>query len=162
MKIDLARAKREVRDYLQKRLARFGQKHPTVAVNKLILWGYGFGKIVHVRLETSDDETVFGESEYEYEENEYGGGVRFDEYWPNFYAGEEGEPYEIALENGKTVTTFQSKEGNNAIDNPLFNMLKEVLNEADLQGLKKGRSLKLAVEMGSSELEEEWMYKKRA
>jgi hypothetical protein len=158
MKIDFARTKREVREYLQKRLARFGQKHPGVSVNKLILWGYGFGKIVHVRLETSDDGAVFGDADYEYEENEYGSGVRFDEYWPDFYACKEGEPYEIALENGKTVTTYQSKEGNNAIDKPLFNLLKEVLMQTDLADLKKAGSLMLAVEMGSSDLEETWNY----
>jgi len=158
MNIDFAKTKYEVREYLQKTLARLSAKHPTVRVKKLILWGYGFGKIVHVRLETSDDKAVFGGKPGEYDDDEFGRGVSFQETWPDFYAAGEDESLELALEDGSIVTTSW-REGNDAIDKPFFNLLKEILREADLTGLNKMKRLQLSVEMGSSPLEETWIYR---
>ena len=162
MKIDFARTKADVRDCLQKTLSEFSKKHPRVQVKKLALWGYGFGKVVKVTMETSDDDAVFGGVHGEYAAKEVGPGVTFDSFWPDFYAVEDSEPYEITLEDGTVTKTYQSKVGNDAIDKPLFKLLQEVLAEADLASVNKTKSLKLAVEMGCSGLQKAWKYKPSA
>jgi hypothetical protein len=136
-------------------IVQFSSKHPMVRVNKLSLWGYGFGKVAHVLVETSDDKAVFGGRHGEYNDNEITRGVRFD-WWPDFYACAENEPYEIHMPDGQVVKTFQSQEGNDAIDRPFFGLLMEVLKEADLHLLNKGKPFILGVEMGSSGLQETW------
>jgi hypothetical protein len=155
MKLDFAKTKRAVRDMLDESLSRFHREHPSVKIHKLCLWGYGFGKVAHVLLETSDDKAVFGGRYGEYNDNEFGRGVTF-EWWPDLYSCAEGEPYEIELEDRSVVRTFQSEEGNDAIDRPLFELLKQVLRDADISSVNKGASFALAVEMGSSGLEETW------
>src|SRR5579872_1662741 len=137
-------------------MARFARKHPTVNVKKLRLWGYAFGKTAHVLLETSDDKSVFGDRYGEYNDNEFGRGVHFDEWWPDLYKCEEDEAYEINSENETVITTYKSKEGNDAIDKPLFELLKKILREANFDQVNKASPFVLGVEMGSSALEESW------
>ena len=156
MKIDFVRTKQAIRLMLDDAMDAFAIKHPNVRINKLSLWAYGFGKVAHVLLETSDDKSVFGGRYGEYNDNEFGRGVRFDEWWPDLYACKEDEPYEIQMPDGGVRRTFQSKEGNDAIDKPLFNLLKEVLREADLGKIKRAQPFILSVQMGNSPLEESW------
>ena len=155
MRIDFAQTRLAVEEMLRESIARFRNEHPEVLVKRLTLWGYGFGKCAHVLLETSDDRAVFGGRFGEYNDNEYGR-IYFDDWWPDLYACPEGEPYEIHLHGGAVVRTMQSEQGNDAIDRPLFGLLKDVLAAADLSGVRRDKRLALTVEMGSSGLAESW------
>lgn len=159
MKIDFGQTKVAVKKMLDETLTRFAKEHPNVEIRKLSLWGYGFGKTVHVLLDTSDNHAVFGGRHGEYNDNEFGKGVSFDKFWPNLYECEEDEPYEILHDNGKVVTKYQSRDGNDAIDKPLFALLKEILRDTDVTHIKKSKPLVLAIEMGSSPLQTSWKWR---
>jgi hypothetical protein len=162
MKVDFAKTKQDIVAYLRKQLGRLAKKYPDVKVKLLKLWGDGFHKVVHLCLETSDDETVFGDSSGEYNENEFGSGVRFDDYWPDFYSCAEDEEYEFLMPDGSTRTENPGQDGNAAIDTPLFELLQTILREEDFSNVNKARSLKLAVEMGNGADEAKWTYRKTA
>ena len=61
MDFDFARTQAAVEGMLRESLARLAKNHPDVMVNKLRLWGYGFGGCAHVLINTSDDKAVFGD-----------------------------------------------------------------------------------------------------
>ena len=103
--------------------------------------------------DTNDNKAVFGARFGDYNDNEISRGMHFDDWWPDLYACKEGEAYELHMPDGKVIKTFQSKEGNDAIDRPLFAVLKEI----DLTTLNKSVPFVLGVEMVSSSLAETWI-----
>jgi hypothetical protein len=153
MKIDFVRTDKEVRKYLDETLAEFAQKHPNVKINKIVLWGHGFLKISHVLLVTSDDDSVFGKRTGEYNDNEFGPGVRFDEWWPDFYAGGNDGRYEIQWPDG-TKQVANQEEGDAFINKPFVALLKNILRDADFSHVDKGTPFVRAVQDGDSGEEE--------
>jgi hypothetical protein len=68
-----------------------------------------------------------------------------------------GEEYVFAWPGGTERRTNQAQEGNDAIDLPLFDLLTEILAEANFDGLKRGETLKLCVETSTDE-QRTWIY----
>jgi hypothetical protein len=161
MQVDFTKARRAIEQMLEEKLARFGQLYPGIRINKLTLWGLGFFKIAHVRLATSNDEAVFGDQFGEYNADEFGNPITFDEIWPDFYEKPEDEPYEILLANDKVLTTYPSEVGDEAIDKPFFSLLEEILRNSDLRRINMGSPLTLSVQVGNDYLEKTWCYDDR-
>src|SRR5262245_10866594 len=131
MRIDFAITKANLSEMLQKAISAFRKKHPQVQVKRITLWGLGFQQAAKEILESTDDAAVLGGEESEYNENEFGPGISFDG-WPNFYDRSEGEKFEIHMPDGSTKITDPELDGDEAINWPVFELLKEVLSEANL------------------------------
>lgn len=155
MKIDFAQTKRALQQLLTERLATFRSEHPEVQIQQITLWLFCMGAIAHVRLATTDDDAVFGGQLGEYHESEYGPGLVLD-FWPNFYECAEGELYEFLLPDGSQMTRDPEADGDEAIDRPTFDLLCEILQQADFSQTPATDPLMLKAEIGNGSFEVEW------
>lgn len=138
-------------------IAEFRNRHPNVQIKKIALWGLGFQQVAKVLLETTDDSAVFDGRHGEYVANEFGPGITF-EGWPSFYDRGEGEKYEILMPDGTITITDPDQDGDEAINWPVYELLKAVLSEATFDNISKAIPLTLAVEIGNTDFKSEWTY----
>jgi WD40 repeat protein len=156
VKIDFARTERELLGLVNDRLAYFASKHPDVKLESLGLWGLSFPPVAKLLLKTSDDDAVFGHGEdagYEYVANEHGG-IRFD-WWPDLYDLKDGDHYEIVHEGDWAIDPALLR-GDDAINVPLFWLLKAVLEQVSLKGVKRTKDFQLSAQIGAHWLEVQW------
>ncbi len=98
-----------------------------------------------------DEDWEYGVYDFKFAEYD---GVDF-EWWPNLY--EVGQSFTIKLPNGKVLRRSDDKNGNDAIDKPLFELLKEVLREAlPFKGLKLAKGFRVGVELHDSACVKFW------
>jgi hypothetical protein len=150
---DFVAVKSAIQQLLGKTLKTFTSKQSDVTVTKLGFWAHGFGGVVKVIIHTSDDATVFKDEIEEYVSNEFGGGIQLQ--WPDMYGP--GDENVFAWPGGNERRTNQAKEGNDAIDLPLFDLLVEILQESNFDDVKHQENLELFVEMSNDE-QISWRY----
>jgi hypothetical protein len=143
---DFARTKQVVAQMLDEGLSRFADKHPDEEVACVALLGGSFSAFAYLCIgtpkEVPADLKEGGACAFKY--SEYG---REDfEWWPNLY--EVGPSFTIKLPDGKVLRRSMDKNGNDAIDKPLFELLTEVMIEAlPFNGLTMAKRFRVGVEM---------------
>src|SRR5262245_41021276 len=146
VKIDFVRTERELARFIQNRLALLSSKHPKVVIKRVGLWALSIQKVATLLVETDDDDAVLGNpARYEYVPNEYG--LTWFDWWPDLYELKEGDRYEIPLEEEWEIDT-QLLVGDNAINLPLFALIKKVLEAVSLEGLNLSSDFQLTAEIG--------------
>jgi hypothetical protein len=172
--VDFARTKQVVARMLAKGVARFAKEHPDVEVSCIGLFGQGFGHCTALCLETpqhsdtyvkrwaeggfvgKDKLGQFTNNIYEFAYCEYDS-VDFD-FWPDLY--DVGPDFKINMPDGKLVRRSTDKNGNEAIDKPLLELLVQVLREAGpFKGLRRAKPFRLGVEIANSAFVKFWVPK---
>jgi hypothetical protein len=149
MTFDFARTKQVVAQMLDEGIARFANTHPDEEIACVALFGGGFSAFASLCIGTPKEvPTDLKEGgAYDFKYSEYG---REDfEWWPDLY--EVGPSFTIKLPDGTVLRRSTDKDGNNAIDKPLFKLLTEVMTEAlPFKGLKLAKRFRVGVEMHDS------------
>lgn len=171
--IDFVRTKAAILEMLEQGLSMFAVEHPTVEVSAIGLFGHGYGRSASLCLETpehsarhiegqaeeglvkKDKVGQFNSSIYDFAYCEYASD-NF-EWWPSLY--DVSQDFCILMPNGKTVRRSSDQDGNNAIDVPFFKLLREILREAPIPGVRRAKPFRLGVEMANSHLAEFWVAK---
>lgn len=149
-----------VEELLTHGIADFAREHPDETVGVVGLIGWGFGCSATLCFGAGDEAPgEFGglrQLKYaEFAEATFG-------FWPDLY--EVGQDFSIKLPNGRTIHRSTDDDepegGNNAIDRPLFELLRDVLKKTPLKKLKLAKHCKVGVEMHDSALIEFWQAKR--
>jgi hypothetical protein len=152
---DFALTKEAVTRMLKEGVAQFTRQHPDVEVACVALFGRGFSSFACLCIGTPDEvgENLEHGGTYEFKYAEY---AHEDfGWWPNLY--EVGRSFTIKLPDGKVLRRSTDKDGNDAIDKPLFKLLMEVLREAlPFKGLKLAKGFRVGVELADSSCMKFW------
>lgn len=171
--LDFARTREAVVLMLAEGLAEFSKEHPKVEISCIGLFGQGFGASVSLCLETPEHSSQhvdsmserdngtdqlgrFNSSLYDFAFCEYDS-VSFD-WWPSLY--DIGRTFKILMPDGRIKRRSFDKDGNVAIDKPLFELLREILREAwPIKGIRLAKTFRLGVELHDSACVEFWIPK---
>ncbi len=171
--VDFVRTRAAIIEMLERGLSNFAEEYPTVEVSAVGLFGHGYGRGASLCLETPEHSArhseqwaeqglakkdrfgQFNSSIYDFAYCEYASDSF--EWWPSLY--EVGQDFRILMPNGKTVRRSSNQDGNNAIDVPFFKLLREILREAPIPGIRRAKPFRLGVEMANSNLVEFWVAK---
>jgi hypothetical protein len=152
---DFARTKQVVAQMLDEGLARFANEHPDEEVACVALFSRGFSAFACLCIGTPKEvpaDLQHGGA-YDFKYSEYG--HEEFEWWPDLY--KVGPSFTISLPDGKVLRRSTDKNGNDAIDEPLFKLLTETLTEAlPFKGLKLAKGFRVGVEMHDSACVKFW------
>src|SRR5262249_36015863 len=96
----------------------------------------------------------FCDNIYEFAYSEYDA-VDFD-WWPNLY--EVGSDFKIKMADGRVLRRSTDKNGNDAIDKPLFELLMELVRQAEqVTALPPADPVRRGVQIADSALVQFWV-----
>lgn len=152
---DFARTKEVVTHMIKEGIARFSKEHSDEDVACVALFSRGFSAFACLCIGTPADVPIDLKhgGAYDFKYSEYG--HEDFEWWPDLY--KVGASFTILLPDGRKMRRSTDKNGNDAIDKPLFKLLTEALTEAlPFRGLRLSKGFRVGVEMHDSSCVKFW------
>lgn len=155
---DFARTKKVVAAMIAEGVARFAREHPDEEVACVAIFSRGFSAMACLCIGTSAEvpANLKHGGAYGFKYAEYA--QEIFEWWPDLY--KVGSDFNIKLPDGEILRRSTDKNGNDAIDKPLFKLLVETLTEAlPFKKLNRARKFRVGVEMHDSSCVKFWPVK---